>query len=81
MTTMASSRRHFNVAEAKARLSQLVKKALEGEDVVIARDNKPLVRLVPVLPVGRHRRPGTAEGHVKMAKDFGAPLEDMKEYT
>jgi len=40
----------FNVAEAKARFSQLIQKALAGEDVVIAKDNKPLVKLVPTTP-------------------------------
>jgi len=40
----------FNVAEAGARFSQLIQKALAGEDVVIAKDNKPLVKLVPTTP-------------------------------
>lgn len=38
----------MNIAEAKAKLSSLVQKALDGEEVVIARDGKPAVRLVPV---------------------------------
>ena len=37
----------FNIADAKAHFSELVQKALLGEDVVIARDNKPLLRLAP----------------------------------
>lgn len=39
----------FNIAEAKAHLSELIQKALNGEEVIIARDNKPLARLVPLL--------------------------------
>lgn len=70
----------FNVAEAKARLSQLVQRALDGEDVVIARDNKPLVKLVPIRRTTRRRYPGSAKGQVTMSKDFGAPLEDLREY-
>ncbi len=38
----------YNVAEAKAHLSRLLEAALKGEDVVVARAGKPLVRLVPV---------------------------------
>lgn len=38
----------YNVAEAKAQLSRLLDAALAGEDVVLARAGKPLVRLVPV---------------------------------
>jgi prevent-host-death family protein len=56
----------FNVAEAKARLSQLVQKALNGEDVVIARDNKPLVKLVPIRRTTGRRHPGSAKGQVTM---------------
>lgn len=37
-----------NVADAKAHLSQLLEAALQGEEVIVARAGKPLVRLVPV---------------------------------
>jgi prevent-host-death family protein len=69
---------HYNVAEAKAQFSTLVRKALQGEDVVIARDNKPLVRLVPVGVSSR--KPGSAKGRVKIAADFDAPLDDFSDY-
>lgn len=39
-----------NVADAKAHLSQLLDAALRGEDVIVARAGRPLVRLVPVNP-------------------------------
>jgi len=70
---------HFNVAEAKAQLSTLVRKALQGEEVIIARDNKPLVRLVPVAV--QQRKPGSARGRVKIADDFDAPLDDFADYS
>ncbi len=38
----------MNIAEAKAKLSSLVQKALDGEEVIIARDGSPAVRLTPV---------------------------------
>ena len=71
----------FNVAEAKARFSELVRKALLGEEVIIARDNKPLLRLVPLQPPKGSRRPGSAKGEVWMAPDFDDTPEDFKEYT
>ena len=40
--------RQVNVAEAKATLSKLLDDAAKGEDIVIARSGKPIVRLVPV---------------------------------
>jgi prevent-host-death family protein len=70
----------FNVAQAKARFSQLIQKALAGEDVVIARDNKPLVKLVPLRRTTRRRQPGSARGQVRMSRDFGAPLDDLADY-
>jgi prevent-host-death family protein len=70
---------HYNVAEAKARLSSLVREALAGYEVVIAKDNKPLVKLVPVSARGR-RVPGSAKGTVTMAADFDAPLDEFTEY-
>jgi prevent-host-death family protein len=70
--------KHYNVAEAKAHFSTLVRKALQGEDVVIARDNKPLLRLVPVgVPT---RTPGSAKGRVRVADSFDAPLDDFADY-
>ncbi len=72
---------HFNIAEAKARLSELVERALAGDDVVIARDNKPLVRLVPLGDQGRPRKPGSARGQVWIAPDFDAPLPDFDRYV
>jgi len=36
----------FNVAEAKANLSKLINMAFHGEEVVIAKNNLPLVELV-----------------------------------
>ena len=44
-----------NMLEAKSQLSRLVKQALEGEDVIIARNGEPLVRLVPVSRKGHLR--------------------------
>ena len=39
---------HVNIAEAKARLSELISAAVRGEEVVLARSGTPQVRLTPV---------------------------------
>jgi len=44
-----------NMLEAKSQLSRLVKQALEGEDVIIASDGEPMVRLVPIARKGHLR--------------------------
>jgi prevent-host-death family protein len=52
-----------NLYDAKSQLSRLIDRAAAGEDIVIARSGKPIVRLVPVedaLP----RQPGLLKGLV-----------------
>ena len=44
-----------NIGEAKTRLSELVAKVEAGEDVVIARDNRPVARLAPLAERERAR--------------------------
>ncbi len=61
-----------NVYEAKSHLSQLLDRAEAGEEIVIARAGKPVVRLVPVR--SEPRRPGLAHGRVTEA--FFEPLPD-----
>lgn len=71
----------YNIAEFKAHLSSLVNRALAGEEVIVARDNRPLLKLVPIdLPPAR-RMPGSARHVVKMAADFDATPQDFAEYT
>jgi prevent-host-death family protein len=71
----------FNIAEAKARFSELVQRAMLGEEVVIAKGNKPVLKLVPLESPKRRRTPGSARGRVWMAPDFDATPEDFDDYT
>jgi hypothetical protein len=52
--------RYVNSARAKARLSELVEKAASGEEIVIARDHKPVARLRPDRR-GKLRVPGSLD--------------------
>ena len=65
-----------NMHEAKTRLSQLVERARCGEDIVIARDGVPVVRLVPVERVRGRRPVGAWAGRIRIHDDFDAPLPD-----
>ena len=69
-----------NVHEAKTNLSKLIQKAVEGEDVVIARGNHPIVKLVSIDKFKPKRRLGTAKGKIKISDDFDKPIEAFKEY-
>jgi prevent-host-death family protein len=63
-----------NMHEAKTHLSRLVERALEGEEVVIARAGKPLVRMVPVEAQPRRRLGGFVAG--KLTDAFFEPLPE-----
>lgn len=65
---------------AKARFSELVRNGLSGEGVVIARENKPILKLVPLERTRLRRRPGSAKGKVWMAPDFAKTLKDFADY-
>lgn len=65
-----------NIHQAKTQFSKLVEAAAQGEEVIIAKAGKPMVRLVPVEPVRPERRPGGMEGQIWVADDFDAPLPD-----
>lgn len=57
--------------EAKTKLSQLVERAESGEDIVIARNGKPAVRLVPVAHASSLVSiRGAWKGQVRIAEDF-----------
>jgi prevent-host-death family protein len=71
---------HFNIHEAKAQLSRLVEKAMLGEEVIIAKGNKPVAKLVAIHPPKQTRKPGSAKGEIWIAPDFDEPLEDFKDY-
>ena len=62
--------RQFNIAEAKARFSELVQAALTGEEVVIAKDNKPLLKLVLLQAPLARRVPGSAKGFELLPIEF-----------
>jgi prevent-host-death family protein len=61
--------------EAKTNLSKLVARALEGEDIVIARGAKPQVKLVPVDPKPK-RVFGSMKGQFKLDDSFFDPLPE-----
>jgi prevent-host-death family protein len=63
-----------NIYDAKTRLSELIDRAEDGEEIVIARAGRPVARLVPLKAAGRSRAPGRWAGRVKIAADFDAPL-------
>ena len=65
-----------NIYDAKTRLSQLVDKAAAGEDVIVCRNGKALVRITALVAANRPIKFGVLKGKVKIVPDFDAPLPD-----
>ena len=65
-----------NIYDAKTRLSQLVDQVIAGEDVVIGRHGKPLVRITRLTTEPRRVTFGVLKGKGKVAADFDAPLPE-----
>lgn len=61
-----------NMLEAKNALSRLVAAAERGEDVILARDGKPVARLVR-YEAPKVKPPGAWKGKVKVSPDWDSP--------
>ena len=65
-----------NLYDAKTHLSELVDRAAEGEEIIVAKAGTPKARLVPLHKPAKPRQPGAWRGRVKIARDFDAPLPE-----
>jgi prevent-host-death family protein len=66
------------IFEAKTNLSELVRRAQQGEEVVITsgRERKPVARLVAIDPAPESRRVGFLEGQGDVGPEFFDPLPE-----
>jgi len=65
-----------NIYDAKTRLSQLVDRAANGEEVIIARNGRPVARIVAFRQPSVIRKPGRLRGKIRIGRDFDDPLPD-----
>ena len=66
-----------NVHKAKTELSKLIARAEAGEEIIIARGNKPVARLTPIRePAAKNRGLGAWKGRVTVPESFFDPLPD-----
>lgn len=68
----------LNLYDAKAQLSALVDQAAAGAEIIIAKNGKPMAKLVAIKdPV--KRKPGRLKGKIWVSKDFDAPMPEFEE--
>jgi antitoxin (DNA-binding transcriptional repressor) of toxin-antitoxin stability system len=72
--------KQVTLEQATESLGDLMDAAADGEDIVVVRDAKSAIRLVPVPPPAGQRIFGSARGLIQISDDFDTPLDDFREY-
>jgi antitoxin (DNA-binding transcriptional repressor) of toxin-antitoxin stability system len=76
-----STHKEIGIFDSKTRMSELIQQVLRGERFYITKRGK---RVAELRPVEEEKKPlirGCAKNtEYRMAEDFDAPLDDMKEY-
>jgi prevent-host-death family protein len=70
-----------NMHDAKTKLSELVAAAERGEEIIIARNGAPAVRLVAITAQHPPVQLGLLEGEIELGPDFDEPLPEFEPYT
>ena len=60
----------LTLGDAKARFSEIVEKATNGEEFIATRMGKPVVRITRFTAHGRPRKLGDFAGRIRMSEDF-----------
>ena len=69
-----------NVHEAKTHLSKLLQRAECGEEIIIARAGKPVVRLQVVVERPKKRIAGIDRGKVFIHDNWDDPIPEFEDY-
>lgn len=67
---MTKAAHAYNIYDAKTHFSRIVAEAEAGEEVVISRNGKPILKLVPIAPEHKPRVGGFLQGKIWIADDF-----------
>jgi len=66
-----------NIHQAKTQLSRLIEKTLSGQEIIIAKAGKPVVKLLPVHGKLKKRKGGQWKNKVWIADDFDQLPEEI----
>ncbi len=70
-----------SLEEVQARLPDIIKKLIPGEEVVITRNSRPVAKLIGEKPPARQpRKPGSARGKLIIHSEDDEHLHDFKDY-
>lgn len=68
----------LNLYEAKTQLSSLVDQVAAGAEIIIAKNGKPMAKLVPIKEAVK-RKPGRLKGKIWISRDFDAPMPEFEQ--
>ncbi len=68
-----------NIHEAKSQLSALIQKALAGEEIIIAKNHKPIVTLKPIIKKKAKRKAGTLKGKISILGEWADADKEIEE--
>ena len=69
-----------NIAEAKARLSELMRRVKRGERIILCDRNKPFAEIRPLRLTPEGRRPfGLGAGTLTVSDDFNEPDPEIQD--
>jgi len=71
----------IDINQALSQILFLIEKAVDGEEIIITKNNQPIVKLVSLQPVPK-RPPlfGSDQGLISITNDYDEPLEEFKDY-
>lgn len=67
-----------NIHDAKTNLSALIQQALNGEEVIIAKNNNPIITLKPIPKKGKKRKAGILKGKIKILEDWNKADKEIE---
>ena len=68
-----------NIAEAKAKFSEISRRVQNGERIVLCKNNKPFAQITPLKLTSEGKRPmGLARGMFTVPKDFNDPDPEIE---
>lgn len=68
------------IHQAKTHFSQLIQRALAGEEIIVSKGKEPVAKIVPIPEAQKERKLGGAKGIVKeISPDFDEPLEEFRD--
>lgn len=67
------------LSNAKARFSEIVEKAVNGDEFIVTRMGKPVVRISRFVTSGERRKLGDLAGQIRISEDFDDWPADLQE--